>query len=186
MVRVVFASCPSRPCSAKDSEARKNGTAMRGKEFSYSFFFQKRNKNNDHTSRTIRIASCSSHLLLPANSLCRVFFSARFARSTHIFTKKRAHFSLYEGKTIHIIMHGLFVHARSSPDDLCFQMNIQSVGEQKKMRRLDTNRFRSHFSYSCNRSRYIYRSKSGIVREKKKKNLQNVNKIYLVAIVPIS
>lgn len=37
-----------------------------------------------------------------------------------------------------------------------------------------------HFSYSCNRSRYIDR------RWDSKRKLENVNKIYLVAIVPIS
>jgi len=85
-------------------------------------------------------------------------------------------------------MHGLFVRARSSPDDLCFQMNIQSVEQKKKKKCGDSTRTdfdRTFHILVIIVDIYIYISTEEW-DSKRKKNLQNVNKIYLVAIVPIS
>lgn len=99
MVRVVFASCPPHPCSAKDSGARKNGTAMRGKEFSYSFFSKKGTK----IMITSYISNDTHRIPFLSSSSARKLFVESFSREiraidTYLYEKESAFFLSMKGK----------------------------------------------------------------------------------------
>lgn len=142
----------------------------------------------------------SSGLVSSQNSLIEV----TSARLTHIFTKE-AHLPLLrkEKRKGRIIARNkrilrlrrknkrscvalAIVHSR-----LCHRRSLVSSkrlvllrggggGEIQECAATRQELIFHHFSYSCNRSRYIDR------RWNSKGKLENVNKIYLVAIVPIS
>lgn len=132
------------------------------------------------------LSSSAPHTLRRVSSAYRDVVSARL---THIFAKD-AHLPFCEREREKSILSSakikrgccqvVFEITAIFGFDVQFSSVGGWVGEKEECAATRQELIFHHLSYSCNRSRYIDR------RWDSRRKLKNVNKIYLVAIVPIS